>query len=79
MNADEIRVKLSGVFQRVLGPKVELRDEMKPGDIEGWDSVAHVTLVLATEKAFGVKFKGGEIANIASVGDLVKHILAKKA
>lgn len=77
VSADEVRAKLAGVFQQVLGRTVELRDEMKAGDVEGWDSVAHVTLVLAAEKAFKIKFKGADIANMATVGDLVKQIQAK--
>jgi acyl carrier protein len=50
---------------------------MKPGDVEDWDSVMHVTIVLATEREFKIKFKGADIANIVSVGDLVKHIQAR--
>lgn len=77
MSADEIRPRLSKVFQQVLGHGGPLPDELKPGDIAAWDSVAHVTLVLATEKEFRIKFKGAEIANLASVGDLVRAIQAK--
>jgi acyl carrier protein len=77
VNADEIRARLAKVFQQVLGRQVALRDDMKPGDVEDWDSVMHVTIVLATEREFKIKFKGADIANIVSVGDLVKHIQAR--
>jgi acyl carrier protein len=77
VNADDVRTRLAKVFQQVLGRAVELRDDMKPGDLEDWDSVMHVTIVLATEREFKIKFKGADIANIVSVGDLVKHVQAK--
>lgn len=77
MSAEEIRIRLSKVFQQVLGHAGALADEMKPGEIAAWDSVAHVTLVLATEKEFRVKFKGAEIANLNSVGALIRAIQAK--
>jgi acyl carrier protein len=80
MSGDEVRAQLAVVFQKVLGPRAAcgpLRDDMKPGDLEGWDSVAHVTLIIAVEKEFKVKFKGAEIARTGSVGELVTLILAK--
>ena len=77
MNTDEIRTRLGKVFNQVFGYAGELRDDLKPGDIEGWDSVAHVTLVLATEREFKIKFKGADIANMASVGALVEQVRVK--
>jgi acyl carrier protein len=77
VNDDEIRARLTSVFQRVLGTQVPLRDDMKAGDLPDWDSVMHVTLVTSVEKEFKVKFKGAEIATMVSVGDLVKGLRAK--
>ncbi len=39
-------------------------------DIEGWDSMMQVTLVIEIEKAFGLRFSGEEIAKLQTVGDL---------
>jgi acyl carrier protein len=78
MSVDQIRAKLAQVFQRVLGHTVELKDNQQPGDIDGWDSLSHVTLILATEREFKVKFKTSELANIASVGKLVDQIRTKQ-
>lgn len=77
MTDQEIRSKLTVVFQKVLGAAVSLRDDMKPGDLPDWDSVAHVTLLMAAEKEFRIKFKGAEIATTVSVGDLVGRIRSK--
>jgi acyl carrier protein len=77
VTTDEIRTKLTTVFQKVLGSTVQLRDDMKPGDLPDWDSVAHVTILMAAEKEFKVKFKAAEIAAAGSVGDLVERIRTK--
>jgi len=43
-------------------------------DVEGWDSLMHVTLIVALEKAFSVKFKSSEVAALENVGELVTLI-----
>jgi acyl carrier protein len=77
VNVDEIRTRLTGVFHKALGAVGPLRDDMKPGDIPDWDSVAHVTIIMAIEKEFKVKFKGAEIADAVTVANLVEKIRAK--
>jgi acyl carrier protein len=43
-------------------------------DVPGWDSLAHVRIVLAAEQAFGARFATAEIASLKTVGDLVNLI-----
>ena len=50
MSADEIWKALAEVFEEVLGRPVELREETTAADVAEWDSVAHVMLVLASER-----------------------------
>lgn len=77
VNRDETRKQLVDVFKQVFGRDIALRDELTPPDVEGWDSLMHVMLIVAAEKHFGIKFKGSEIANAACVGDLVDLICSK--
>jgi len=51
--------------------------ELAAADVEGWDSLAHVRLILAIEKAFAIKFKAAEISGFKNVGDLANSISAK--
>ena len=44
--------------------------ETSAADIEDWDSLMHVTLILEIESAFKVRFSSGDVANLDSVGDL---------
>jgi len=74
---EEILAGLGDVFCQVLGREVDLAEETTPAEVEGWDSLAHVTLILATEKRFGVKFTGAEIANAAGIGALIALIEKK--
>ena len=77
LSTDETLQRLAGVFEEVLGRPVELRDDLTAGDVDGWDSVAHVMLVLATEQRFGIRFESSEIANAANVGEFVELIESK--
>lgn len=46
-------------------------------DVEGWDSLSHIRLVVAIEQGFRVKFSTGEIERFTSVGDMVVAIEQK--
>ena len=47
-------------------------------DVDEWDSLMHVTLMLAVEKQFGLRFSSSEVARLKSVGELVDLITSKK-
>lgn len=47
------------------------------GDVEEWDSLSHIRLVVAIERHFGIKFTNAEIESLANVGELVRTIEAK--
>lgn len=79
---DELRVQLEEVFRDVFDDEtIALRDEMTGNDIEGWDSLMHLNLIIAVEGRFGVKFATSEISNLRNdgenVGSMVR-LLAKK-
>ena len=70
--------QLEEVFRQVFdNDQLALRDDMTASDIEGWDSVAHINLMFGIEQAFGVRFKGNELADMKNIGEL-KQFLAGK-
>ena len=72
-----LRDELQEVFRDVFGDEqLVLRDEMTAADIEGWDSLAHLNLIIATEKRFAVKFANAEISRLKSDGQNVGSMLA---
>jgi acyl carrier protein len=79
MDAQAIREQLNGVFRRVFDDDaLSVRDDMTAKDVENWDSLTHIDLIVAVEKVFGVKFTTREVHELANVGDLVKLIAEKK-
>ena len=73
-----LNAKLQEVFRRVFDDNgLTITDEMSAEDIDAWDSLNHIQLIVAVEKDFEVKFKNSEIARLANVGDL-KALLAKR-
>ena len=77
---DEKTQKLTAVFQETFQNRdLVIGREMTAQDVEGWDSLAHVQLIIAVETAFGIKFKLREILGMKNVGDLIDLIDAKTA
>ncbi len=52
--------------------------ETTAADIEEWDSLSHIRLIVAIERAFGVKFTNAEIEGLGNVGELVDTVRAKR-
>ena len=78
MERNEILSQLSEIFSDVLDLEdVELTDTTSADDIEEWDSLSHIQLIVATEKHFGVKFTSLEIMKWNNVGEMVDSILKK--
>jgi acyl carrier protein len=59
--------------------ELEVTEATTAEDVEEWDSLSHVRLVVAVERKFGFKFKNSEIESLKTVGDLVGLIQAKTA
>ena len=80
MNDKEILEELSAVFRDVFDDDtITLRPETTADDIDGWDSQAHVTLVVATEMRFAIKFRTAELESLRNVGDFARLIAARLA
>ena len=71
--------ELQTVFENVFDDDVELTRATTAKDVEGWDSLMHVTLLINVEKAFGIKFSSGEVASLKNVGEMVDLIDARRA
>ena len=79
MDREKIRVKLNKVFQDVFDDdSIELSDTTTADDIEDWDSLEHITLISAVEKAFKIRFTMKEVSGMKNVGEML-DILAERA
>lgn len=78
MTREEIFPKLSEVFRDVFDDEdIMVTDSTSAKDIEDWDSLTHINLVVAVEKEFGVKFSMGETQKMKNVGEMVDIIVER--
>lgn len=70
---------LTEVFRQVFDdPTIVLTPEATADDVEGWDSLSHVNLIMAVENRFDIRFKPKEIASFKNVGDLARCVESKR-
>ena len=75
MSRDEIFTRLNEVFQDVFGDDdITVTDEMTAADVEGWDSLRHITLLAAVEDEFDIEFSMGQTVKMKNVGEMVDYI-----
>ena len=80
MERNEVLARVQEVFRDVLDNEdIVLSDETTADDIEECDSLSHIQLIVAVEKAFHVKFTSKEILSWKNVGELVDSILTRTA
>jgi len=78
MQQDEIYARLTKVLCDVFDDdSLVATPELTANDVEEWDSVNHITLVVAIEEEFGVKFKTAELEKMKNVGHMVEQIEKK--
>ncbi|MEI7486488.1 MAG: acyl carrier protein [Chryseobacterium sp.] len=78
MNKEEILGKLTAIFHEELdNDDIVLSFETTADDIEEWDSLSHIQLIVAVEKAFKVPFTSSEIQSWNNVGEMIDCIIAK--
>jgi acyl carrier protein len=79
MKKIQVYNKLTAVFREVFDEdELNVTPQTTADDVDGWDSLSHIRLVLAVSKAFGVKFSASEIGNLKNVGEFA-DLIEKKA
>lgn len=67
--------RLREVFVDVFeDDEIEIGRQTTAADVDDWDSLMHVTLMLEVEKAFGLRFSSVEVADLKNVGELIDLI-----
>jgi acyl carrier protein len=77
---DEVQVydRLTQIFLDTFDDdSISVTPELSAKDVDGWDSITHIRLMLTVEKAFKIKFSTSEISDLKDVGDLVTLIKAR--
>jgi acyl carrier protein len=74
MDHAAIYATLTKVFHDVFDDDIELRPDLSAKDVDGWDSLTHIRLMLTVEKAFNLKFSTSDIGALKDVSDLIRLI-----
>jgi acyl carrier protein len=75
MSDEDVLNRLASLIADLLDlDDLKLTRATTANEVDGWDSLAHVRIVVAAEQAFGVRFTTGEIASLKTAGDLVDLI-----
>jgi acyl carrier protein len=78
MTREEAFVKLQGIFDGLFLSPVKLSPTLSGKDVPEWDSLMQINLIIAVEKAFGIKFRLGEVDKAENVGAFVDLILQRQ-
>ena len=78
MDRSEILAALNPIFVDAIdNDDVKLTYDTTAGDVDGWDSLTHIQLVVAIEKHFKIRFTAKEIQSWKNVGEHTDSILNK--
>lgn len=80
MNSETIFTTLTAIFHDVFDDEsIVVTAQLTAADVDEWDSLSHIRLVLAVEKKFGLKFSAAEVGRLKNVGEFVTMIQSKAA
>jgi acyl carrier protein len=82
MTQTEILAKMQTVFDDVFLDDVKVTPELSADDVEEWDSLLQISLVLGVEKTFNVRFRVGEVEatkNLGEFADLIQRRMSEGA
>ena len=78
MNIAEVYEKLGEIFQEVFDDEsIKLEPTTNSADIEEWDSLAQISIVVAVQDEFGISLNVNEATSLHNVGEMVDLILSK--
>jgi acyl carrier protein len=78
VNQADVIAKLQTVFDMVFLEPVVLTPSLSAKDVPEWDSLTHISLLVAVEKAFSVHFRVGEVETARNVGEFADLIIKRR-
>jgi acyl carrier protein len=84
MDSAAVKIRLSKVFQDFFDDaSLQITESTTASDIDGWDSLTHINLIVEVEKQFGIRLSTGDVRGLQNIGDfitvIVKKLIVKKA
>ena len=78
LDREKVVDRLNDVFRDIFDDDdIAVTDATVAADIDGWDSLAHITLILGVEREFRIKMTAAEVGSLKSVGQMIDVIIAR--
>lgn len=79
MTREEVFERMTKVFSEVFDEEISLTEETTAADVDGWDSLTHITLISEIEDEFDIRFEMKDVTRMKNVGELADKILELQA
>ncbi len=80
MDRNELTTKLTAIMRETFSnDNLEINPAMTADNVPGWDSLAHINLIVAVEQGFSIKLTTREVRSMKNVGDFIELIEKKVA
>lgn len=77
LDKTEVLSRMQVIFDELFLDEVTVTPELSAKDVEEWDSLLHISLVVTVEESFEVKFRVGEVEATQNVGEFVDLIVQR--
>jgi acyl carrier protein len=80
MDPATVKHRLTKVFQDIFDdPNLQITESMTAADVDAWDSLTHIDLIVQVEKEFKIKLSTAAVRELKNVGDFIALVSAKTA
>lgn len=77
-NLTQIYSKLTEIFRDIFDDdSLQVTPELTAADVDEWDSLNHIRLVVSIERAFGMSFSAAQVGRLKNVGEFAELIVSK--
>lgn len=78
MKRSDVLLRIQDIFRDILDEEnLNITEQSTAADVEGWDSLTHIQLVVGVESTFKIKFTSKEILSWKNVDEMIDSILSK--
>jgi acyl carrier protein len=78
LDREKVVDRLNHIFRDIFDDDdIAVTDDTVAADIDGWDSLAHITLILGVEHEFRIKMTAAEVGSLKNVGQMIELIVAR--
>ena len=79
MEKEEILKRINEILKSILDDEsININYDTTASDIDGWDSLTHISIISSIEEEFKLSFSASQVMNFKNVGDMVEAIYNNK-